>query len=62
PGSRRPNRAYYITQTGVAPPSFAVFVKDPGRVPDSFNRYVANRIRENFDFHGSPLVIRYRQK
>jgi GTP-binding protein len=62
PGSRRPNRAYYITQTGTAPPAFTLFVKDPKRVPESFNRYVSNRIRESFNFHGCPLVIKYRQK
>jgi GTP-binding protein len=62
PGSRRPNRAYYITQTGNSPPAFTIFVKDPARIPESFRRYVSNRIRESFDFKGCPLVITFRQK
>lgn len=62
PGSRRPNRAYYITQTGISPPVFTIFVKDPTRIPESFRRYVSNRIRESFDFKGCPLVITFRQK
>lgn len=62
PGSRRPNRAYYITQTGISPPAFTIFVKDPKRVPESFKRYVSNRIRESFDFQGCPLNINFREK
>ena len=44
------NRAFYMTQVGVAPPSFAVFVKDRRGIPDSFTRYLQNKIRDRFGF------------
>lgn len=62
PSKRGRNRAFYITQIGVMPPSFAVFVKDRTAVPESFTRYLQNKIRDRFDFGGSPLRIVYRER
>ncbi|GAB4371816.1 MAG: ribosome biogenesis GTPase Der [Deltaproteobacteria bacterium] len=62
PSKRGRNRAFYITQIGVMPPSFAVFVKDRTGVPESFTRYLQNRIRDRFGFGGSPLRIVYRER
>jgi len=56
------NRAFYMTQVGVAPPSFAVFVKDRRGIPDSFTRYLQNKIRDRFGFEGSPVRIVYRER
>ena len=56
------NRAFYITQVGVMPPSFAVFVKDREGVPDSYTRYLQNKIRDRFGFQGSPIRIMYRER
>lgn len=62
PSKRGRNRAFYITQIGIMPPSFAVFVKDRTAVPESFTRYLQNRIRDRFGFGGSPLRIVYRER
>jgi GTP-binding protein len=62
PSSKGRNRALYITQTGTAPPSFTVFVKDREGIPDSFTRFLSNRIRERFGFGGTPLRISYRER
>ena len=62
PSTRGRNRAYYITQVGVMPPSFAVFVKDRSGVPESYTRFVQNRLRDRFGFRGSPIRILYREK
>jgi GTP-binding protein len=62
PSQRGRNRAFYITQVGVAPPSFAVFVKDRRGIPDSFTRYLQNKIRDRFGFEGSPVRIVYRER
>ena len=62
PSKRGRNRAFYITQVGVMPPSFAVFVKDRTAVPDAFTRYLQNRIRERFGFAGAPIRIVYRER
>lgn len=62
PSKQGRNRALYMTQVGVMPPSFAVFVKDRTGVPESFTRYLQNKIRAHFGFSGSPLRIVYREK
>jgi GTP-binding protein len=56
------NRAFYMTQVGVAPPSFAIFVKNRKGIPDSFTRYLQNKIRDRFGFEGSPVRIVYRER
>lgn len=50
-----------MTQTGVAPPVFTVFTNHPGKLHFSFERFLENRIRERFDFVGTPILIRARQ-
>jgi GTP-binding protein len=56
------NRAFYMTQIGVMPPSFAVFVKERSGIPESFTRYLQNKIRDHFGFSGSPIRIVYRER
>ena len=55
-------RVYYATQTGIHPPTFLVFCNDPRRVHFSFRRYLENSLREQFDFGGSPLRLRFRAR
>ena len=62
PSQRGRNRAFYMTQVGVAPPTFAVFVKERRGIPDSYTRYLQNCIRDRFGFEGSPVRIIYRER
>lgn len=55
-------RIKYVTQLPTAVPSFAFFCNLPQYVKDSYKRYLENRIRENWDFHGVPIDIYFRQK
>ncbi|HZK28842.1 MAG TPA: ribosome biogenesis GTPase Der [Clostridia bacterium] len=48
-------RIYYVTQGSVAPPTFVFFVNDKKLLHFSYERYLANRLRENFDFSGTPI-------
>jgi len=59
PGGR-PTRLYYITQAGVAPPTFIAFTNQPGKLHFSLERFLENRIRERFGFLGTPIVIKSR--
>jgi GTP-binding protein len=52
----------YITQESARPPAFTVIVNDPGRVHFSYRRYLENRLREEFGFGGSSVVLRFRRK
>jgi len=56
----KPTRIYYMTQAGVAPPTFIVFTNRPGKLHFSFERFLENRIRERFVFVGTPIVIKSR--
>lgn len=48
---------YYITQVGIKPPTFVVFVNYPEGVHFSYLRYIENNLREAFGFHGTPVRI-----
>lgn len=50
-------RIYYTTQVAVKPPTFVVFVNDPELMHFSYERFLENRIRETFDFEGTPIKI-----
>lgn len=57
-------KIYYITQKGIRPPSFVLFVNDKELAHFSYIRYIENQIRKNFPFEGTPIdfVIRERSR
>ena len=52
----------FVTQTGTTPPKFTFFVNSDKLIHFSYNRYLENKIRENFDFEGTPIILEYRNK
>lgn len=52
----------YITQLPTSFPAFAFFCNLPQYVKDPYKRFVENRIREQWDFHGVPMEIYFRKK
>ncbi len=57
--NRRP-KIRFITQTGVGPPTFTLFVNDPTLIHFSYRRYLTNRLRETYDFEGAPIRLQLR--
>lgn len=55
-------RLNYATQVSVKPPSFILFVNDPELMHFSYERYLENKIRDAFDFEGTPLRLFTRRK
>jgi GTP-binding protein len=55
-------RIKYGTQTRQSPPGFTFFANHPKLVDENFKRYLENRMRENFDFTGTPMILKFRQK
>lgn len=53
----RPVRLRYITQAKSRPPTFVTFSSRGHAVPESYNRYLANSLRETFRLDGVPLRI-----
>lgn len=51
----------YMTQVNIRPPTFALFASKPGELPDSWRRYLANLLREQFDLPGVPLRLMLRK-
>ncbi len=56
----RQNRLKYITQIKTRPPTFAMWVSRPDELPGSYQRYIINGLRRDFDIPGTPvrLVLR----
>lgn len=50
-------RIYYITQVRTAPPTFVLFVNDPELLHFSYERFLNRKIRQAFDFTGTPIKI-----
>ncbi|HSI65843.1 MAG TPA: ribosome biogenesis GTPase Der, partial [Planococcus sp. (in: firmicutes)] len=50
-------RLYYATQVAIQPPTFVVFVNEPELMHFSYERFLQNRIRDSFDFEGTPLRL-----
>jgi GTP-binding protein len=57
PGGKRPVRLYYATQTGSAPPRFALFTSTTTGLHFSYMRYLENALREAFPFEGVPVTF-----
>ena len=53
-------KIYYWTQADVNPPKFVLTTNNPNHFHFSYKRYLENRIRENFWFEGTPIIIEYR--
>ncbi|HEY8429293.1 MAG TPA: ribosome biogenesis GTPase Der [Sandaracinaceae bacterium] len=55
-------RLFYVTQASSRPPTFVAVTNEPDAVHFSYQRYVANRIRERFGFDGTPVRVLYRRR
>jgi GTP-binding protein len=62
-GGRR-LKIFYATQLNILPPTFILFVNDPKLMHFAYERYLENRLRQAFDFTGTPirLILRQRDK
>ncbi len=52
----------YIVQVSTAPPAFVVYTNYPEGIHFSYERYLANQMRETFGFEGVPIRFRFRKK
>ncbi len=59
---KRTLRLNYVTQTGTMPPRFTFFVNHSSLVNDNFRRFLENRMREAFDFSGTPVILKFKNK
>ena len=52
----------YVTQLPTPYPQFVFFCNLPQYIRDPYKRFVENRLREMWDFHGVPISIYFREK
>ncbi len=45
----------FTSKTGTVPPTFTLFVNSDKLIHFSYERYLENKLRENFDFEGTPI-------
>ncbi len=55
-------KIYFTHQSGIKPPKFTFNVNNKTLVHFSYERYLENKIRENFDFTGTPIVLEYKNR
>ena len=55
-------KIYYGSQTDVKPPKITLFINDKELTHFSYQRYLENKIRENFGFEGTSVRFEYREK
>jgi GTP-binding protein len=59
---RKHVRILYAAQIGVAPPAFVFFTNVATSLHFSYERFLVNRLREEFGFVGTPLRIQVRRR
>ena len=59
-GGTRNVRVMYAAQTGVAPPTFVLFTNAVAKLHFSYERFLENRLREQYGFFGNPIRIQTR--
>lgn len=55
-------KIYFTSQTGIKPPKFTFRVNNKGLVHFSYERYLENKIRENFNFEGTPIILQFKNR
>lgn len=61
PGNRNV-RVLYAAQTGVAPPAFVLFTNVATKFHFSYERFLENRLRDEYGFFGTPIRISVRRR
>jgi len=55
-------KIYFVNQSGTKPPTFVFHVNSKGLIHFSYERYLENKLRENFELEGTPVVLNFKNK
>jgi GTP-binding protein len=55
-------KVFFLSQTGIKPPAFALFVNNPELLHFSYMRRLKTKLREKFGFEGTPLFVMLRRR
>ncbi len=55
-------KIYFTNQSGKKPPKFTFHVNDKNLVHFSYERYLENKLRENFELEGTPIILQFKNR
>ncbi|MBO5414619.1 MAG: ribosome biogenesis GTPase Der [Bacilli bacterium] len=55
-------KIFFSNQVSTCPPTFNIQVNSKGLIHFSYERYIENKIRESFDFEGTPIILQWKNK
>ena len=55
-------KIYFVNQEGIKPPKFTFHVNSKNLVHFSYYRYLENKLREAFDFYGTPIELKFKNR
>ena len=55
-------KIFFVNQSGIQPPKFTFSVNSKNLVHFSYERYLENKLRENFDLEGTPIIIQFKNR
>ena len=55
-------KIYYISQVGIRPPEFTIFTDKGPNMHFSTQRFVVNKLRKEFGFYGTPIVLKPKRR
>ena len=55
-------KIYFVSETGINPPKFTFQVNNKSLLHFSYERYLENKLRENFDLTGTPIILQFKNK
>lgn len=53
-------KIYFVSQVDICPPKFEFSVNDKSLIHFSYERYLENQIRKNFDLTGTPIILKFK--
>ena len=55
-------KIFFASQTGVKQPKFTLRVNNKGLIHFSYERYLENKLRENFELEGTPIILQFKNR
>ena len=55
-------KIYYTSQEDIAPPKFVFYVNNKNLVHFSYYRYLENKLRENIELTGTPIILKFKNR
>lgn len=55
-------KIFFVNQSGIKPPKFTFNVNSKGLIHFSYKRYLENKLRENFDLEGTPIILQFKNR